>query len=499
MLVRASTRSYPARSPIPSLTSLKCQSERHYAKPAAPAPQSNAFKNRGGSQEKKFKKAFTRKNRVPTFRPINPAQLSGDIFQAVKAPPLELPSFVPDLITEQNIGKAVQYAPLNNDPIKWFGTPKNLLLEQRLLSQRATIIRDVTVGTARILDEAAEASSERNRIVLTGRPGCGKSSLLLQAVRYTLAKDWVVIYIPRAKQTINSTTVYTYDIRTQTYLQPHFAHETLRRTLAVNEKILSGMRMTGSLPLERREIPSGTTLAGLADIGVKEGLGTAAQGVLASVILERLLLELGKQKQHPVLLAVDDFQCIYTPMSEYRDPHFNRIRPYHLSVPRLLLEYASGKKSFARGAVVGAINASDPLYRTSVELRDALKLGPDLWDLCASSKSKGDGVKSGISGPLEKRNKIFEEYAQGLRSLQLPKGFTLPEAAAAFEVWMKDGGVLGNPTDEHFLSKYTESGGNPRDFIWKGLLSSLEGVPPSAAEIKGTIGIPWPQLREATS
>lgn len=27
--------------------------------------------------------------------------------------------------------------------------------------------------------------------------------------------------------------------------------------------------------------------------------------------------------------------------------------------------------------------------------------------------------------------------------------------------------------DEMFMAKYTESGGNPREFVWKGLLSSL--------------------------
>jgi small subunit ribosomal protein S29 len=28
--------------------------------------------------------------------------------------------------------------------------------------------------------------------------------------------------------------------------------------------------------------------------------------------------------------------------------------------------------------------------------------------------------------------------------------------------------------DELFLAKYTESGGNARDFVWKGLLSTLQ-------------------------
>ncbi|KAK1235319.1 hypothetical protein PQX77_001460 [Marasmius sp. AFHP31] len=498
MLVRASTRSYPVRSTVLSLSSLQWQSERQYAQAAAPA-KSNAFKNKGNATTK-FKKGFSRKNRPGVKNTdILTLSLMPDCYcLAGKSEPLSLPKFSPERITEANIGTAVQYAPLENDPIKHFGTPKNLLLEHRLLSERTSIIRDATVTTARLLDEAAEKSSERYRLVLTGRPGCGKSSLLLQGVRYALAKEWVVIYIPRAKQTINSTTPHTYDMRTQTYLQPRFAHETLRRLLAVNEKILSDIRMTGSLQLEKREIPSGITLAALADIGIKEGLGTAAQGVLAPVILDRLLLELGKQRRYPTLLAIDDFQCLYTAHSAYRDPHFSRIRPYHLSMPRLLLEYASGKRTFAKGAVLGAITATDPEHRTSVELRDALKLGPDMWDLCASSRSNGQGIWSGAGGPLEKRNKVFEEYANGLKAINLPRGFTLPEAAAAFGVWMKDGGILANPTDELFLSKYTESAGNPRDFIWKGLLSSLEGAPPSFAELKGTVGTAWPQLREMT-
>lgn len=48
---------------------------------------------------------------------------------------------------------------------------------------------------------------------------------------------------------------------------------------------------------------------------------------------------------HPVLLAVDDVQALYC-NSYYRDPQFQGIKPYHLSVPRLLLEYISGQRQF---------------------------------------------------------------------------------------------------------------------------------------------------------
>ncbi|EEB88299.1 hypothetical protein MPER_13938, partial [Moniliophthora perniciosa FA553] len=50
----------------------------------------------------------------------------------------------------------------------------NILLEYRLLSQRASVIRDVTVGTARLLDEAEGRTSDKTRVVVTGRPGSGK-------------------------------------------------------------------------------------------------------------------------------------------------------------------------------------------------------------------------------------------------------------------------------------------------------------------------------------
>ena len=50
---------------------------------------------------------------------------------------------------------------------------------------------------------------------------------------------------------------------------------------------------------------------------------------------------------HPVLIAVEGFQSLYC-QTQYRDPHYQPIKPWRLSLPRLLLECASGKKSFVR-------------------------------------------------------------------------------------------------------------------------------------------------------
>ena len=49
--------------------------------------------------------------------------------------------------------------------------------------------------------------------------------------------------------------------------------------------------------------------------------------------------------RYPVLLAVDEVQALYS-KTEYRNQQFERIKSYHLSLPRLLMEYLSGKKSF---------------------------------------------------------------------------------------------------------------------------------------------------------
>jgi small subunit ribosomal protein S29 len=66
------------------------------------------------------------------------------------------------------------------------------------------------------------------------------------------------------------------------------------------------------------------------------------------------------------------------------------------------------------------------------------------------------------------------------------------EAAALFELWMKDRALhsrkifllkpwisrlipisLAVANDELFLAKYSEASGNPKNFVWNGLFSTL--------------------------
>ncbi|KIM88314.1 hypothetical protein PILCRDRAFT_814211 [Piloderma croceum F 1598] len=393
--------------------------------------------------------ATPQQSAIGTFLPMSKGVLSDPLFER-NHPEWQEALFKPSLLTEQVVGKVMDFGMNENDPFRIFGLPKDLLLEFRLLSKPCSVIRDMTLTAIDMLDAASVKPSSDTRVVLTGEQGTGKSFTLLQAVQYCVSRNWIVIYIPRAISLVNSSTQYIYDPRTQTYLQPTMAFQLLQRFLTVNRSALDGLTIRNDLELEKKPtVPAGTALADLIGVGLRDHS-------VAPTILSTLLSVLGKQTSRPVLLAVDDFHSLYC-KTMYRDPHFGRLRPHHLSVPRLLLEYASGKKSFSRGAFLGAISTSHTSFPISLELREAL----DLPHLVPRS-------------PYLKRSAVLQAYANGLRKLEMPERLSVSEAAGMFELWTNARGLHSEPNDELFLAKYTEASGNPRDFVWRGLLGTLE-------------------------
>jgi len=323
-------------------------------------------------------------------------------------------------------------------------------LDFRILSKAASVVRDVTIKVVDQLQAASQESSQRNRFVLSGPMGCGKSFLLIQGVEYAASAGWIVMYIPRAINLVNSSTPYSYDLRTQTYLQSVFAQRTLLRFRSVNEHALSSLVTEDKIELDAGStLPQRTPLLKLIDVGLKEQ--TSAPAVLNS-----LLESLGKQTRVPILLAIDDFQALFT-KTAYKTSRFETIRAWHLSMPRLLLEYASGRKAFARGAVVGALSLSDKTYGLSQELRYALGLQPWLQP-----------------SPYLKVAPEITAFTKGIQLVNVPEKLNVNEAASLFDLWNKNKSFHTPGNDELFLAKYTESGGNPRDFVWKGLLSTLQ-------------------------
>ncbi|KAF9442411.1 hypothetical protein P691DRAFT_810684 [Macrolepiota fuliginosa MF-IS2] len=405
----------------------------------------------------------------PLFTPLPVEQLKATVFEVEsrsgvsteegakeKESGRKVLKFLSKNVKRENVGLAMEFVKSQSgDGVsKHFGLPKTVWKEFKLLGRPTSVVRDVTIDTVEALDKAAELSSAETRLVLSGKSGCGKSYLLVQAVEHCAASGWVVLYIPRAVNLVNSTTPYTYDIRTQTFLQPESSYQILHRVKEANKKVFQELKTQNALVVDGwKTVPAGTTLSELVDLP-REEVGRAP------VVLDWLMKELEGQTTHPVLLAVDDFQALFN-RTAYRDPHFKPIAPYHMQVPRLLLEFAAGKRKFAKGAVVGALNASDPVYGITTELSEALELDPA-------------GGKLGAPWPYEKRSTFLTEYAQGMRKVDVPAGLSVREAESVFEVWMKQRVLASKAYDELFMAKYVESAGNARDFVWKGLLGTLQ-------------------------
>jgi len=383
-----------------------------------------------------------------TFQTMNPNSLTAPIFKEKGVDELLLPTFHPEALTSDKVATAMKFPMSDTNPMRVFGLPKTIETEFRLLSKPCSVVRGVTLKVLKELDAASVKPSRQSRLVLTGSLGCGKSYTLLQAVQYAAAAGWLVFYFPHAVDIVNSSTSYTYDSRTRTYLQPAYAARTLQNFLTVNSQSLEKLRIPEDVPLEGRAvIQEGTPVADLIAVGVKDQNA-------APTILCTLMKILGKQTECPVLLAIDDFQALYC-KTLYKDARFSTIRPLHLSMSRLLLEYASGKKSFARGAVVGALSAANTAFSAPIELLESLTL------------SDRD------ANPYVKRSSAIRSYTGGhLKKIRVPEHLKVSEAAALFEVWMKDKAISRESGDELFMSKYSEAGGNPRDFVWKGLLAT---------------------------
>ena len=158
---------------------------------------------------------------------------------------------------------------------------------------------------------------------------------------------------------VNSSTSHVYDERSRTYLQPEFTYELLRRFEQVNASAVERIQIVKPFSKGNRKLPSGAQLAELIKLGTSDK-------TLAPAVFDAVLHEVSKQTKyvawsndrrgpdlfcrHPVLLAVDDFQALYC-NTTYRDAQFHGIKPYHLSLPRVLLEYASGMRHFVRATL----------------------------------------------------------------------------------------------------------------------------------------------------
>ena len=89
----------------------------------------------------------------------------------------------------------------------------------------------------------------------------------------------------------------------------------------------------------------------------------------------------------------------------------------------------------SKGAFIGAINCSDPMFPLPLELRDTLRLDYDH-----------------PMSPYDKRSPLLLEYAQGLKPLPVPEKLTLKEASSLMSIWKSENVMVGGKLFHFFFS-----------------------------------------------
>jgi small subunit ribosomal protein S29 len=150
----------------------------------------------------------------------------------------------------------------------------------------------------------------------------------------------------------------------------------------------------------------------------------------------------------PTLMAIDEAQCLFT-RSTFRAPDYSPLESYHLSAPRLALDYISGAKSFVsrfalhphshppdhynganlqnRGSVLLSLSNSTPFVPIPITLSHALKL-----------PSTSPITPYTIHDPVHLAN-----ASKGLKTIEIPWGMSQSEASGIWQIWSRKGWARG--------------------------------------------------------
>lgn len=287
-----------------------------------------------------------------------------------------LPVLTPESAGESDVSKAFAWNASDLDAFDKAGVEQKIRTALASYLRPASIVRPTTQHLYKQLSQSASASpsasKESPRIILNSALSSGKSYLVMQAVSYALASQWLVVYLPRLVNWVNSTSSFTYSSEEQAYLQPDLVRHTLDSVTKLNAKsrVLSKI----SIPSDRLQFDSGVSLsqgATAADL-CKLVAGDASMTPLAlQQAFDAFLAAVsGASNEVPTLLALDDVQCLYA-ASKYRDADFKTIQGYELGPVRSLIQFIAGQQGLGikKGATVAAVSRSHSDWVPGSELQ----------------------------------------------------------------------------------------------------------------------------------
>uniref|UniRef100_A0A0K3CJS3 Small ribosomal subunit protein mS29 n=1 Tax=Rhodotorula toruloides TaxID=5286 RepID=A0A0K3CJS3_RHOTO len=319
----------------------------------------------------------------------------------------------PDAVEPRAVGQPKAYPEPVIKALKAYQLPRPIERFHRLTPRPAAVVRDATVQIAQALDEASKASSREMRYLL----GDYSSRRLFRP--------------------------YSYSSNLALFEQPTLALDLLNRWSSGNAEAFKSLKTSKEWAFGDVKVPQGKPLADLARVAGRDEK-------IPTLVLEAVMEELSAQQQKPVLLAADECEGLFV-RTKYVDPSYRKLEPYHLVIPRMLLDYMAGLRKFASGAVVFAYSSA------------GLALAPALQDFVKPrvDSTRLDPYPSIYDRAGSPNYPIYQEVLRsGVHRFDVPTRLSKEEAAGIVELVRAFRGNRKAVDDKAFLEHYLTADAN---------------------------------------
>ncbi|KAL7417516.1 mitochondrial ribosomal death-associated protein 3-domain-containing protein [Mrakia frigida] len=397
-----------------------------------------------------------------------------------------IPRFTPGNVSVETIGQLQQFPLPVLKEIRAWGHPTT----QSAGTLPFTVPRELTLEfTDKLNDVKTETiskpeSHKHHNWMLWGNSGTGKTHLMMQTLVHANQTGWITMFMPDATRHTKNLYPYHYSPHTKTFHQPTLASFLLTHLSApdtANASLLSQIPLPADTYSFRPDVAPGIGGSKLnSEIEFKRTIGGDAEGEgswertakelaelgakdesISMEVLEKVLEIIAGQDKVPILIAIDHIQA-YFRETLYKTPELNTLESYHLSVPRLLLDYLSGRKNFARGATLTSITPLNNRCRISPSFLHGLSKPTNAFPLGSYfTFSKHMYPPS----PHDQIHPWHSENARGMELVEVPEGVKLKEAKGLWEIKVVRRRLHTVNSDDNFLAKYLEVAGNPREFF----------------------------------
>lgn len=363
---------------------------------------------------------------------------------------VELPNFIPSKISSNEVHsfteKQLQF-------LYRLGSFKQNQFNE-LFTRPVSLIREDT--TSKLFEKLDKSKSQK--LVITGEPGVGKSTLLAQLHAHALENNALVLAITNPEILTNGRKDFF--IEEGRYIQPMCLKNLLNKFLKSNDtELLQSIKLSKDYKLSHTE---GKDLSTRRNVSLTAGkstlydlLSVKAPPRTRGVVFDAFIHELTSQSQHPVYFTVDNFSHLLTnPFTAYKNTENRNIHILDFQIGKTIFDLISGDLAFAakKSSIVMAISGVDRTNRTLPIGLNKLPHDPYL------TRYHYEPVLS---------EKLLKGKVEEFEVAKLNK----EEAAKLIEFYQKAGIVLDKDLEEKTFEQLTEEkyflsgNGNPRELL----------------------------------